>query len=160
MATRASIAISTVSYVVLSLSGAVITDIGPWYRALRKPSWQPPNFLFGPVWSTIFALAGWAAVRGWNAPGTSAQKAMFLAAFLTNGVGNLLWSYFFFRRRRPDWALVEVVPFWMTIVWMILAVRPLDTSAVWMLVPYLCWVSFATVLNVAIVRLNRPFGGQ
>ena len=106
-----------------------------------------------------FALAGWAAVRGWNAPGSTGQRLMLVAAFVTNGAGNMLWSYLFFRRRRPDWALIEVVPFWGTIVWMIVAVRPLDPSAVWMLVPYLCWVTFASVLNTAIVRLNRPFGG-
>jgi benzodiazapine receptor len=160
MSSRTSIAVSAGGYVALALVGAWLTEIGPWYRALRKPSWQPPDFLFGPAWSTIFALAGWAAVRGWNAPGSAAQKTMFLAAFLVNGLGNMLWSYLFFRKRRPDWALVEVVPFWATIVWMILAVRPLDPSAVWMLVPYLCWVTFATVLNRAIVVLNRPFGGQ
>ncbi len=160
MATRASIAISAGGYVLLALTGAGLTEIGPWYRALKKPSWQPPDFLFGPAWSTIFALAGWAAVRGWNAPGTSAQKSTLVAAFVTNAVGNAIWSFLFFRRRRPDWALVEVVPFWATIVWMMLAVRPLDPTAVWMLVPYLCWVTFATVLNGAIVRLNRPFGGH
>jgi benzodiazapine receptor len=160
MASRESIAVSAGGYVLLALTGAWLTEIGPWYRSLRKPSWQPPDFLFGPVWSTIFILAGWAAVRGWNAPGTDQEHAMLVGAFVANAFGNTLWSYLFFRRRRPDWALVEVVPFAGTIVWMIVAVRPLDPSAAWMLVPYLCWVSFATVLNTAIVRLNRPFGGQ
>jgi tryptophan-rich sensory protein len=159
MATRTSIAVSAGGYVLLALVGAWLTEIGPWYRALKKPSWQPPDLLFGPAWSTIFTLAAWAAVRGWNAPGTDEQKTVLVAAFVANGLGNMAWSLLFFRWQRPDWALVEVVPFWATIVGMIVAVRPLDRTAVWMLAPYLGWVSFATVLNAAIVRLNRPFGG-
>jgi benzodiazapine receptor len=70
---------------------------------------------------------------------------------------NLQWSYLFFRRQRPDWAFVQVFPFMGTIGLMMYAVAPLSRHAVLLLVPYLCWVSFATVLNAAIITRNRPF---
>ncbi len=86
-----------------------------------------------------------------------ALEVAHVAAFAANYVLNMVWSYLFFRRRRPDWAMIEVVPFFLTIVWMMVAVAPLSSTAVLLLVPYLCWVSFATVLNATIIKLNHPF---
>jgi translocator protein len=152
-----ALAVNLGAVIITALAGAWITEIGPWYRALKKPSWQPPDWAFGPAWSTIFLCAAWAGVLAWRAPEFAEHRVMVIASFGANYAMNMLWSFLFFRRRRPDWALVEVVPFFCTIVWMMVAVAPLSSTAVLLLVPYLCWVSFATVLNATIVRLNRPF---
>jgi translocator protein len=143
--------------VLTALTGAWLTVIGPWYRALRKPPWQPPDWAFGPAWSTVFLCSAWAGILAARAPDFAAHRGMVVAAFAANYALNLLWSVLFFRRRRPDLAFVEVFPFIGTILWMMYAVAPLSGSAVLLLLPYLGWVSFATVLNAAIVKLNRPF---
>jgi len=152
-----AIAVNLGAVIVTALAGAWITEIGPWYRGLKKPSWQPPDWAFGPAWSTIFLCAAWAGVLAWRSPDFAEHRTMVIAAFATNYAMNMLWSYLFFRRRRPDWAMVEVIPFFFTIVWMMVAVAPLSSTAVLLLVPYLCWVSFATVLNATIIKLNHPF---
>ncbi len=143
---------------VAALGGAA-TDIGPWYQALDKPSWQPPDWLFGPAWTVIYALTALSAVEAWiRAPlGWPRTRIVFFFAF--NAFLNVLWSQLFFGLRRPDWALVEVGFLWASIVLLILVVRPYSTRAAWLLVPYLAWVSFAAFLNFTVVRLNAPFGG-
>ena len=155
-----SVVVSVGGYVLLGAMGAWLTKLGPWYYGLRKPSWQPPDWLFGPAWTTIFACAAAAAMIGWNAPtATAGQRTALVIAFVANGLGNMLWSYLFFARRRPDWAFVEVLPFWATIVAMIVVVWPLSATAALLCVPYLLWVGFASFLNWTVVQLNRPFGG-
>ncbi len=134
--------------------GASATDIGPWYQALRKPWWQPPDLLFGPVWTMIYALTAYAGVLGWRAGG----RQRMLAAFALNALLNVLWSELFFKAHRPDWALIELVPFWLSIVLVMAVMRPLSARGFWVLVPYLAWVTFAGVLNLVVVRLNAPFG--
>ena len=155
--TTASIVASVVAAFGTAAVGGLVTEIGPWYRNLVKPSWQPPDFLFGPVWTLIFALLAAAIILAWNAEPTASGRAAIAAAYAVNLVLNVLWSFLFFGRKRPDWALAEVVPFWVSIVVLIVVVRPRSSLGAWLLVPYLLWVSFATVLNRAIVRLNGPF---
>ena len=154
----ASIATVTGALVVLGGLGSVLTDTGPWYKSLRKPWFQPPDFLFGPAWTLIFIGLGSSAVLAWNSPiATSRQKSFVVAAFAVNFVLNSLWSFLFFTKRRPDFALVEVALFWISIVVLIAVVKPLSSLAATLLAPYLAWVSFATVLNQRIVALNAPF---
>lgn len=143
----------------VAVIGGTATDTGPWYQALEKPPWQPPDWLFGPVWTVIYALTALAAVEAWVKAPTGWPRSRIVAFFSLNAVLNLLWSQLFFGLRRPDWALVEVGLLWASIIVLMLVVRPYSTRAVWLLVPYLLWVSFAAFLNVAIVRLNAPFGG-
>ena len=138
--------------------GATMTDIGPWYQGLAKPSWQPPDWLFGPAWTLIFALAALSAVTAWREAPDQPSREWMVGLFAVNGVLNILWSALFFRLRRPDWALVEVVFLWLSVLALILVLRRYGRSAAVMLVPYLAWVSFAAVLNLAVVRLNAPFG--
>lgn len=162
MATRGATVLSVIACVAavsaLALLGSWLTDIGPWYRNLRKPWFQPPDVLFGPAWSAIFACLAGAAALAWNAPhGTSRQRTVLVVALVLNFALNALWSFLFFTQRRPDLALVEVIVFWCSIVLLIVVVRPLSTTAAWLLTPYLVWVSFATVLNQRIVALNAPF---
>ncbi|HET9134303.1 MAG TPA: TspO/MBR family protein [Gemmatimonadales bacterium] len=145
--------------VLLGLIGALATTLGPWYYALRKPSWQPPDWAFGPAWTTIFLCAATAFVLAWRAPGsTPDDRTRLVQLWLLNAVLNVLWSVLFFRWRRPDWAVLEILPLWLSIIAMAAAVASRRPSAAWLLAPYLLWVSFAAVLNATIVRLNGPFG--
>jgi tryptophan-rich sensory protein len=145
--------------IVVAGTGAALTALTPWYRALRKPSWQPPDWLFGPAWSVILTLASVSAYLGWRDAATDDQRTLVVVLFVTNGVLNILWSPLFFRWRRPDLALAEVPFLWLSILVPIIVLASISRWASLLLVPYLIWVSFATVLNIAIVRLNRPFGG-
>lgn len=144
--------------VVVLGAGGWVTEIGDWYRALRKPPWQPPDALFGPAWTLIFVCASAAFVLAWRAAeGEPVLRAALVAAYLLNGALNFLWSWLFFRMRRPDVAAVEVAPLWMSIAAIAGCVALASPPAALLLAPYLGWVSFAAVLNRAIVRLNGPF---
>lgn len=143
---------------VVALMGGLLTDIGPWYRNLNKPSWQPPDWLFGPVWTVIFSLIATSGVLAWWSLPPGGGRTTLLWLFGINGVLNALWTILFFNRRRPDWALIELVVFWFTILAMILFTAPLNAWSAWLLVPYISWVTFAGILNATIVRLNAPFG--
>jgi tryptophan-rich sensory protein len=137
--------------------GGLLTDIGPWYRSLAKPSWQPPDWLFGPAWTLIFALAAVAGIRAWRASRNPADRRRIVTLFALNSVLNVAWSALFFARHRPDWALVEVALLWASIVALIVGLRSISSTAAWLLAPYLLWVTFASWLNLTIVRLNAPF---
>ena len=150
--------------VVAALGGAA-TDIGPWYFGLRKPSWQPPDWLFAPVWTAIFALTALTALtalaglRAWRRTPDARGRGRVLAAYALNALLNVLWSVLFFTLKRPDWALVEVVPLWLSVVVLIVVSGRRDRAAGWLLVPYLAWAGFAAVLNWSVVELNGPFPG-
>ena len=141
----------------LGVAGGLMTPIGAWYRNLRKPSLQPPDWLFGPAWTIILGLAAWSAVIAWNAAADPAERARVVILFATNAICHLLWSPLFFKLRRPDWALVEVVFLWSSLVALVVGLWPISHLASLLIVPYLLWVSFASWLNWAIVRLNGPF---
>lgn len=145
--------------ILLGLIGALVTDIGPWYRGLVKPAWQPPDWLFGPVWTTIFICAAVAFYLAWQHPeATTRTRTLLVTVWLANAVLNVVWSFLFFRLRRPDWALLEIAPLWLSIVTMLWLASTAGRAG-WLMVPYLAWVSFAAVLNATIVRLNGPFRG-
>jgi tryptophan-rich sensory protein len=137
--------------------GGAATELGPWYRALKQPSWQPPDWAFGPAWSVIYLLTAIAAVRVWLRAKTSRARTQWLGALGANGALNIFWSWLFFKARRPDWALAEVALLWASIAVLIVLARRDDTVAALLLVPYLLWVAFAASLNFAVVRLNGPF---
>lgn len=134
--------------------GALGTDIGPWYQRLKQPPWKPPDAWFGPAWTLIFTLIGVAGGRAWLRASGRTERHRVLWAFGLNGALNVLWSWLFFRWRRPDWALVEVAMFWLSIVALIVLVRRSDPVSALLLVPYLLWVAFAAALNLAVVQLN------
>ena len=131
--------------------------MGPWYYGLRVPRWKPPDWLFGPAWTFIFACAAWAGAYAWLGARTAATRGIILALFALNLAFNILWSWLFFRLQRPDYALVEVGLLWLSIVVLIIVLRRHSRTAGWLLAPYLAWVTFAAALNYAIVRLNAPF---
>jgi tryptophan-rich sensory protein len=141
----------------IGVLGGTLTDTGPWYQELRKPPWQPPDWLFGPAWMLIFALATMSAVYAWrNAPGRL-QREWVVGLFALNGVFNVLWSTLFFALRHPDWALIEVGFLWTSILLPMIVFWRFARPASLYLLPYLLWVSFAAFLNLTVVRLNAPF---
>lgn len=142
-----------VAVLVASL-GASVTDLGPWYQSLRKPAWQPPDWLFGPAWTVIFALTALSAAQAWRDAPDQASREWMVGLFALNGFLNVLWSFLFFRLQRPDLALVEVVAFWLSIVALIVVLNRYSRTAGLLLIPYLVWVGFAGVLNWAILSLN------
>lgn len=134
-----------------ALSGAIFTP-GQWYEGLKKPWWRPPNWLFGPAWGVLFimiAFSGWLVWR----------EAGFGLAIIVYGVQlllNFLWSAFFFGMRRPDYALYDLMLLWLSILVCIIVFAPISTTAAWLMVPYLGWVSFAGWLNFTMLKLNGP----
>lgn len=143
--------------IVVAALGGWATDVGPWYQKLKKPRWQPPNWVFAPVWTTIFALAATSAVLAWQAATSDGTRALIIALFAVNAVLNVIWSVLFFKWRRPDWALVEVIVFWLSIVALIVGLWPVSPLSSYLLAPYIAWVSVAAFLNLTIIRLNGSF---
>ena len=137
--------------------GMAGTDLGPWYKGLKQPEWKPADVWFGPAWTLIYVLSATAAVKAWFGRGTQRSRQALVVAFAVNGSLNVLWSWLFFRLRRPDWALAEVGVLWLSIVLLIGLAARASTVAGWLLAPYLAWVSFAASLNLSVVRLNAPF---
>ncbi len=126
---------------------------GAWYRDLAKPPWRPPDWLFGPAWLVLYiciAISGWLVWRQWGADGVG----LALAVFAVQLVLNALWSAFFFGLRRPDLAFIEVICLWLSIIATIVLFHPIDEVAAYLLIPYACWVTFASALNFSIWRLN------
>jgi translocator protein len=138
--------------VAAAASGALFPP-GPWYETLRKPSWRPPNWLFGPAWTLLFlmiAVSGWLV---WRAAGITGAAMPLVVYAIHLGV-NAAWSWLFFGRRRMDLALADVILLWLLIALMIALFAPISSTAAWLLVPYLAWVSFAAFLNFTMLRLN------
>ncbi len=137
--------------------GGALTPLGPWYEALQRPAFQPPDWAFGPAWTLIFSLCAWAGVEAWRRAPDRRARRVLLALWALNACLNVAWSALFFYLQRPDWALVEVLPLWVSILVLVLVTGRYAPRVRWMLAPYLAWVAFAAVLNAAIVRLNAPF---
>lgn len=127
---------------------------GPWYAALVKPSWNPPAWIFGPVWTLLYTLMAVAAWLVWRRGGVRAQ-AKPLAWFMGQLVLNAIWSPLFFGFRRTGWAFAEIIVLGVSIAFTIRAFARVQRVAAGLLVPYLAWVGFATVLNGTLWWLNR-----
>ena len=155
MALTIVIAASTV-FLMLGVGGWM-TTIGPWYRDLRKPTWNPPNWVFGPAWTVILALAAWSGVSAWTNASSSTQQIRILVLLAINIILHMLWSPLFFNLRRPDWALIEIPFLWLSIVALMIGFATISPASVWLLAPYLLWVTFAAYLNLTIVRMNDSF---
>lgn len=135
-----------------SLSGAFV-GMGEWYRSLDTPAWQPPGWVFGPVWTALYFVLGVAAWRVWRRGGLREQR-LALGAFGVQWVLNGLWTPLFFGLQRPGLALVDIALLWVgALVTTVLFWRA-DRVAGGLMVPYMLWLSFAAALNFAIWRLN------
>ena len=125
-----------------------------WYAAANKPWFNPPNWLFAPVWTVLYILMGISLFLIWKsqAPGTLKQTALIL--FVLQLTLNFFWSLIFFKMQQPGWAFIEIAAMWLAILFTIFCFGKISSTAAWLLVPYICWVSFAAVLNYAIWKLN------
>jgi translocator protein len=141
-------------FVALAFSAAWIGSRfppGAWYDGLVKPSWNPPSWLFGPVWTVLYlamAVAAWMVWKrhGWRGPA--------LPMWCVQLALNAAWSWLFFGLHRPAWAFAEIVVLWLAIAVTLNLFWRIRTTAGWLLVPYLAWVTFAALLNWTLWRLN------
>jgi tryptophan-rich sensory protein len=135
-----------------SVGGAMFSP-GSWFAALEKPAWNPPGWVFGPVWTLLYAMLGVAAWLVWRRGGFRAQRRP-LTAFLVQWVLNALWTPVFFGMQRPDLAMVNIVLLWVAALVTTVLFWRADRVAGGLLVPYMLWLTFAAVLNFAIWQLN------
>lgn len=131
-----------------------ISAIPTWYATLNKPPFAPPNWIFGPVWTLLYLMMGVAFYLIWK-QGWKKKKISIAGKYFLAQLGlNFIWSPIFFGLRAPLLGLIVIVAMWTLIVMTMRKFHPLSKLAFYLLVPYLLWVSFATLLNAAIVVLN------
>ena len=136
------------------IGGAVTASAIPtWYAALQKPAWNPPNAVFGPVWTLLYLGMGVAAAIVWRTP-PGARRTGALALFLLQLVLNLAWTLTFFGFRETGLAVAVVAALWLAIAATLVSFAGVSRLAAALLAPYLAWVTFASVLNAAVWRLN------
>ena len=127
--------------------------VASWYAQTNKPAWTPPDVVFGPVWSTLYLMMGVAAWLVWRKAGFSGAPGA-IVLFGLQLIANAAWSWIFFGLRRFDLAFFEIVILWALILATVVAFWRHDARAGLLLLPYMVWVSYASVLNFAIWRLN------
>ncbi|MBP7867073.1 MAG: tryptophan-rich sensory protein [Acidobacteria bacterium] len=145
-----------IAWLALSFSAAAMGGLfvpGEWYATLNKPSWNPPGWVFGPVWSALYTLMAVAAWLVWTQGGFRAQRRP-LTLFLAQLALNAAWTPLFFGLHWTGAAFAEIVLLWLAIAATMAGFRPVSRAAAWLLAPYLAWVSFAAVLNFALWRMN------
>ncbi len=126
---------------------------GDWYASLEKPSWNPPNWIFGPVWTALYILMAVAAWLVWTRGRWTAQIRP-LTLFLVQLALNAAWTPLFFGLKNPGFAFAEIILLWLAIAATLIVFRPVSRTAAWLLAPYLAWVSFALWLNFTLWQLN------
>lgn len=130
------------------------SGVDGWYASANKPWFNPPNWIFAPVWTVLYIMMGIALFIVWKAETkreTQQTALIFFAAQLTL---NFFWSFIFFKLQLPGWAFVEIICLWIMILLTIVWFGKISKAAAWLLVPYISWVSFASLLNYAIWKLN------
>lgn len=140
-------------FVVITFSAPLVGIFSPpgeWYGSLEKPHWNPPGWIFGPVWTALYLMMATAAWLVWKRDGW--RKPMFL--YLFQLILNAAWTPLFFGAHAPGWALLDIIALWFAILLTLLAFLRVSKPAGWLLVPYLAWVSFATFLNHTLWRMN------
>jgi len=141
----------------LSFAAAAIGGFflpGEWYASLRKPSWNPPNWIFGPVWTALYTIMAVAAWLVWKRGGFAGQRVP-LSLYLVQLLFNAVWSPLFFGLRHTALAFADIVLLWLAVLATVIAFWRSRLLAGVMLLPYLAWVTFACALNFALWRLNR-----
>lgn len=133
---------------------ATSENIESWHQFLIKPSFNPPNYLFGPVWTLLYILMGISLFLIVNMP-KSINRNKAIGIFFLQLILNFFWSIIFFSYHQIGWAFVEIIILWISIIWMIFTFYPINKKAALINIPYLLWVSFASVLNFAIWQLNK-----
>lgn len=131
------------------------TGVDSWYQTINKPTWNPPNWIFAPVWTTLYVMMGIALFLVWKSDTSESLKKTAITLFGIQLVLNFFWSFIFFNQHQPGWALVEIIVMWASILLTIFSFANVSKTAAWLLVPYISWVSFATILNYTIWQLNK-----
>ena len=142
---------------IAGISGALLTDTGEssWFQSLNKPEWNPPGWLFGPVWTTLYILMGIAFYLVWKARAFSTKKQPAMIAWIVQLVFNFFWTIIFFGWQQPGWAFAEICCLWILILITIFLFARISKLAAWLMVPYISWVSFAALLNYTIWQMNQ-----
>lgn len=137
-------------------AGSIFTTsaIPVWYATLNKPAFSPPNFIFAPVWTTLYFLMGIAAYLVFDKGFAKKEVRFALLVFALQLILNVLWSFVFFGLKSPGLAFLEIIILWVSILATTLAFYKISKSASFLLIPYLLWTTFAAFLNFAIFRLN------
>ena len=148
------LAIITVSATSVVGQLATYRNLATWYAGLVKPSFNPPNWVFGPVWTTLYLMMAFALWRILRLPEASAERRRALGLLFVQLALNAAWSWMFFAANSPLLGLINIIPQILVIVATIVAFYRIDRMAGWCLVPLAAWVSFATILNFAIWKLN------
>lgn len=140
----------------LGIIGSVFTipSIPTWYATLNKPFFNPPNWVFGPAWTILYLLLGVAAFLVWEKGWKKKEVRGALTIFAIQFILNIAWTPLFFGLKSPGLALVEIIILWLFILLTIVKFYQISKPAGIILIPYILWVTFATVLNFAVVRLN------
>ncbi len=129
------------------------SEISSWYSTLEKPFFNPPNFLFGPVWTILYILMGYSFYLVWISKDSS-RKHSAIKLFLTQLTLNTLWSFIFFGLHNPTLAFINIIFLWISILLTIKVFFIISKISAYLLIPYILWVTFASILNLAIVILN------
>jgi translocator protein len=142
-----------ITFLAATAGGIASVNAGSFYGQLARPSWAPPGWVFGPVWSVLYSLMAVAVWLVWRAVGFQRAKVPVLL-FVAQLAANALWSWLFFAWRLGAWAFAEVVVLWVLVAATLVAFWRIQRLAAVLLVPYLAWVGFAAVLTLAIWRAN------
>ena len=139
------------------LTGAAFTETGEgsWYRTIEKPEWNPPGWVFGPVWTMLYILMGIAFYIIWKSAADKRIKTPAMIFWILQLVFNFCWTLIFFYAHEIGYAFAEIVVLWLLILITIFLFARISKLAAWLLVPYICWVSFAALLTYTIWQLNK-----
>ena len=157
MSRIAKLIISILIPLVVGFTSSFFTASGvsTWFQTIEKPSWNPPNWVFAPVWTSLYILMGISLFLIWKNKFDQQKKRTALILFAFQLLLNFLWSFIFFGQHQIGWALADIVILWLALLATIFAFAPLNRTAAWLLVPYISWVSFAALLNFSIWTLNK-----
>lgn len=149
-----------IAIVICELTGIVSglisqSDLNSWYRTLEKPSWNPPSWLFGPVWTTLYILMAVALWLVWKHDTRESLKQRAMWVFALQLFLNFCWSILFFNLHSPELAFVDIVIMLITIAITIFLFYRISRPAAYLLIPYLAWVCFATILNYTLMTMNN-----
>lgn len=148
-----------ISILIPLLVGGIATffttsGVNGWYAMANKPSFNPPNWLFAPVWTALYIMMGIALFLVWKSEGDKVIKQIAFILFAVQLLLNFLWSFIFFYAKQPGWAFVDIIAMWIAILLTIIWFTKISITASWLLVPYIFWVTFASLLNFYIWRHN------
>jgi tryptophan-rich sensory protein len=148
------VVLGAITFAAAAIGSAVTaTSVDGWYRTLHKPAWNPPGWVFGPVWTILYCLMSIAAWLVWRKAGWTGARGALSLYFLQLAF-NVGWSVLFFGLQSPGLALVEIAWLWLLIVATIVAFRMHSGAAAWLMTPYLAWTTFAALLNSQLWRMN------